>query len=425
MAINNGGTVVFVGGTTVGGAGTPAIFAVNQGGGIPVPIVTGASDPVDLGQQLQNPVINNGGAVVFQALGTTDPATNDYVGGYYEVSAGGGTPTAVYTNQNDGSEFLPPTINSAGQVAFILDPGVPHGSGDADPGQQVWRVDSPGATPVVLATSGGSSTISTFADFFASGNAVVNVDIDAAGKVVYNAELTDGTQGIYLSTGPGDMEPFVTTDGTGFLLLIDAAFGMSDAVLFSAAVANGPFEPFDGTDPNADYVFYDSGSDSEITQLGNVTHGSINASGQFAFTYTLTSTIDGSKVYGVAVATPGGSVSPTPTPTPTPTPSASTISAAVDATVIHRSIGQTATVTLTRTGDPSTKVKVKLVPGGALVRGVDYSAPSITKFKPGKSTATLTITPLAGGADGKVKLVIDLVAGYTLDTTKLAVKIKN
>lgn len=83
-------------------------------------------------------------------------------------------------------------------------------------------------------------------------------------------------------------------------------------------------------------------------------------------------------------------------------------------------------MTFTRAGgDLSGQLKVVFTLSGSLVGGSDYAALSgVAKIKAGKSSASLRITPLPGGANGKLNLRLAPGDGYTVGgLNKVKVKI--
>ena len=105
-------------------------------------------------------------------------------------------------------------------------------------------------------------------------------------------------------------------------------------------------------------------------------------------------------------------------------PSVPVISLTAGSTTLSRGAGQTTRVTFTRTGDTSAEIEVPYNVGGGTVGGRDYVIlKGMRKIKAGRSTATVLITPLAGGEDGKVTVAVRSGAGYTTDTATRKVKI--
>ncbi len=97
-----------------------------------------------------------------------------------------------------------------------------------------------------------------------------------------------------------------------------------------------------------------------------------------------------------------------------------------DATTIHRGTGGVATVTFTRLGgNLANNLRIPYEVRGAAVAGQDYAALSrVAKIKRGKTAATVTITALPGGSDGKVKLVLPAADAYQVQgASTLKVKI--
>lgn len=107
--------------------------------------------------------------------------------------------------------------------------------------------------------------------------------------------------------------------------------------------------------------------------------------------------------------------------------SAPTISVSVDATTISRAAGQRATVTFTRVGGDSGKLKISYTLGGSGVNGMDYTALSgKVKIKAGKKSASIQITPLSVGQAKKVKLALKGGVGYKAGSSaKVKIKIKD
>lgn len=101
-----------------------------------------------------------------------------------------------------------------------------------------------------------------------------------------------------------------------------------------------------------------------------------------------------------------------------------TVSATADVATLSQSAGGKATITLARTGDLSGPLAVAYTLTGGAVNGRDYALRPLTKtIAAGASSTTLKIKPLAMGLEGKVKLVLQPAAEYTIDETAAKVKI--
>ena len=93
-------------------------------------------------------------------------------------------------------------------------------------------------------------------------------------------------------------------------------------------------------------------------------------------------------------------------------------------TSISRGAGQTATLTIHRSGDKSAPLVAHYVTGGAALGGQDYAPLRGTrKIRAGKDAATISIVPLPGGKNGKVRVVVPPGEGYVVDPDKRKVLI--
>jgi uncharacterized delta-60 repeat protein len=89
------------------------------------------------------------------------------------------------------------------------------------------------------------------------------------------------------------------------------------------------------------------------------------------------------------------------------------VSVSVDPSVISRGAGEVASITFTRTGnDLSKELKVNYRMGGTLQGGSDYlTLKGFKKMKAGKRSVSVKV---AGGANGKVKLIVQPGEGYNV-----------
>jgi hypothetical protein len=239
------------------GAGTQGIFAGTPGTTLATAALLGNAAPAGGNyQQLTNPAINAAGKVLFRASLTGGTAGS---GVFY------GTPgttlttvalqgTASPAGGNYGAFSGTPAVNSAGQVVIISDVGSSNNgifSGTA--GTTLTTVAISGSA----APAGGNYSVSGFG----------NLELNAAGKVAFTASLTGGssTRGLFVGT-PGQTLQTIALHGS--------------------------------TAPNAGGATYSA--------IGNP---ALNASGQVAFTSSLTGTgVNFSNNFGLYAGSPGNVV---------------------------------------------------------------------------------------------------------------------
>jgi hypothetical protein len=184
-SINAAGTIAFVA-STLTGSGPPAIYALAAGSPLGSPIAVGDGTQFD---NVQNPVVNDAGAIAFEGDSGSISAIYTY---------SGGTPTQLLSiDQNstsglDAFENGSLNFNGLGQVAFAGEGNValPFGHNGIFTGPSL-SADKVIAAGDFLAGAQGLAQVIDVS--FATGG------FNDEGQIVFLADLTDGTTGLFLA----------------------------------------------------------------------------------------------------------------------------------------------------------------------------------------------------------------------------------
>jgi len=309
-ALNNGGTVAFVGqkagvfGVFVGNGGPVAFLPVldgavfisgvslNNAGGVAVRVVRGGAGgsssvarSVDGGSLVRLytafgggmgvPSLNSTGTVAFAA--STPPFSPS---GVFVGSGGPTTTIADGSGPFSGGNFgIAPSLNNLGTVAFSVVFGAP-GSG-------------------IFTGSGGPVTL--VADTGGPFNGFGDPSLNDAGMVAFLATLDTGDSGIFKST-TGGTTPVVDTDGAFSGFSPSLSLNNLGAVAFLADLDAGGSGIFAGPDPVLDRVISTGDALFNSTVVGlSLSREGLNDAGQVAF---LAQLADGRTV--IVRADPGG-----------------------------------------------------------------------------------------------------------------------
>lgn len=334
--------------------------------------------------------INEAGQLVGNSLQDTQ---NTYHAVLYMVS--NGTVNRTDLTPTAGASSTAYAINNFGQIAGVSSSGL------ASPDR------------ATLFTVGGDGT-ATLTDFGANTASSVAMDINDAGQMA-GSYTTDPAPG-----AASRAALWTVSGGAASLVDLGSLGGSSAAIAINSSgqiVGNSYLS--DGSGPHA-FLYRSVSGMQDLNSLVDPRSGfskiqfpqdaahCINDAGQI-----------------VAIALVGGSLHGILLTPPSPV-SVSIISVGVDTGKISRRSGEVATVTFTRNGgDTSQPIKVAYHVKTTLIGGSDYVAlKGIVKIKSGKTSRTLMIVPLNGGADGKLQLTLQPHAGYTVgNPAKVKVKI--